>query len=76
LRTWFWPSITVVGALRFGRRWWRAYALIAGGVLLVLALAPDAYAAFGLLFDLIAAVILLTMLPRRVRATPLTAGGR
>ena len=36
-----------------GHRWWPADALIAAGVLLVLVLAPDACAAFGLLFDLI-----------------------
>lgn len=44
-------GITVGGALALGRRWWPAYALLAAAVLLVLLLAPDAYAAFGLAFD-------------------------
>jgi hypothetical protein len=43
-------GITVAGAVAFGRRWWPTYALIAAGALLVLVLAPDAYAAFGLIF--------------------------
>jgi hypothetical protein len=45
-------GISLLGALRFGRRWLAPYALLAPGVLLVLLLAPDAYAAFGLAFDL------------------------
>jgi hypothetical protein len=44
-------GITVSGALVFGRRWWPAYLLIASAVLLGLILAPDAWTAFGLLFD-------------------------
>jgi hypothetical protein len=43
-------GITVAGALAFGRRWWPPYLLLASVVALVLLLAPDAYAAFGLLF--------------------------
>ena len=58
-------GITVWGALVFGRRWWSGYALIAAGVLLVLVLAPDAYAVFGVLFDLIVATVLLTMARNR-----------
>jgi len=60
-------GITGAGALIFGRGWWPAYALIAAGVLLVLVLAPDAYAAFGLLFILIVAVVLTTVLRVRLR---------
>ena len=43
-------GVTIVGGLAFGRRWWPLYLLIAAAVLLVLLLAPDAYAAFGLIF--------------------------
>ncbi len=43
---------SVLGFLRFGRGWLAPYALVAAGVPLVLLLAPDAYAAFGLLFAL------------------------
>jgi hypothetical protein len=43
-------GITLAGALAFGRRWWSAYLLIASCVAMVLLLAPDAYAAFGLIF--------------------------
>ena len=43
-------GITLSGALAFGRRWWPAYVVIAACVLLVLLLAPDTYAAFGLIF--------------------------
>jgi hypothetical protein len=43
-------GITVAGALVYGRRWWPPYLLLASGVALVLLLAPDAYAAFGLFF--------------------------
>jgi hypothetical protein len=46
-------GITVVGALAYGWRWWPAYLLLASGVALVLLLAPDSFAAFGLLFLLI-----------------------
>ena len=46
-------GITLIGALAFGRPWWPAFTLLAAGVLLTLLLAPDAYAAFGLTFDLI-----------------------
>ena len=53
---------TVLGALAFGRRWWPPYALITAGVLLTLLLAPDAYAAFGLIFLVIAGVSLVGLL--------------
>ena len=43
-------GIAVAGGLALGRRWWACYLLVAIVVLLVLLLAPDAYAAFGLLF--------------------------
>ncbi len=44
-------GITTLGAVAFGWRWWPPFALIAAAVLLVLLLSPDAYVAFGLLFD-------------------------
>lgn len=43
-------GITVAGCLAFGWRSWPPYLLIASGVALVLLLAPDSYAAFGLIF--------------------------
>jgi hypothetical protein len=46
-------GITVGGAVVFGGRWWPPYLLLASGVALVLLLAPDSYAAFGLLFLLV-----------------------
>jgi hypothetical protein len=58
-------GITVAGALVYGRRWWPAYALLAAGVALVLLLAPDAYAAFGLIFDLILASAVVALVRRR-----------
>jgi hypothetical protein len=52
-------GLTLAGALAFGRRWWPAYLLLAAFVLLVLLLAPDAYAAFGLLFVVLAAALVV-----------------
>jgi hypothetical protein len=46
-------GITVAGALAYGRRWWPPYLLLASAVALMLLLAPDAYAAFGLVFLLV-----------------------
>jgi hypothetical protein len=43
-------GITVAGLLAFGRRWWAPYLLVASAVALVLLLAPDSHAAFGLIF--------------------------
>jgi hypothetical protein len=51
-------AVTVGGALAFGWRWWPAYLLIGSGVALVLLIAPDAYAVFGLLFLLLDAFFL------------------
>src|SRR5919202_5014709 len=49
-------GITLAGFLAWGRRWLAPYLLVASGVALVLLLAPDSYAAFGLLFLLLAVV--------------------
>jgi hypothetical protein len=57
-------GIGVSGALVFGRRWWPAYLLIASAVLLVLILTPDAWTAFGLLFDSLVIGVLAGMLVR------------
>ncbi len=46
-------GITIASALAFGWRWWAPYLPLASAVALVLPLAPDAYAAFGLAFLLI-----------------------
>jgi hypothetical protein len=50
-------GITLLGALALGRRWWAPYGLLAAGVLLLLLLAPDAYVAFGLTYNLIAVAV-------------------
>jgi hypothetical protein len=57
-------GITVSGGVVFGGRWWPTYLLIASTVLLALVLAPDAWAAFGLLFDVLAIGGLATTLMR------------
>ena len=64
---------TVAGALAFGRRWWPPYLLLASGVALVLLLAPDAYAAFGLLFLLLGTAGALTTATAAPRARLLLA---
>jgi hypothetical protein len=46
-------GISLAGFLAWGRRWLAPYLLVASGVALVLLLAPDSYAAFGLLFLLL-----------------------
>jgi hypothetical protein len=48
-------GITLAGFLTFGWRWIAPYLLVASGVALVLLLAPDSYAAFGLIFLVLAA---------------------
>jgi hypothetical protein len=63
-------GIALGGALAWGRRWWPAFLLIAAAVLLVLLLAPDAYAAFGLGFDLAAVLVLGGALFRLGRPRP------
>jgi hypothetical protein len=63
-------GITVAGALAFGHRWWPAYLLIAACVLLVLLFAPDAHAAFGLVFLVVAATLALAGGWRRLVLPP------
>jgi hypothetical protein len=60
-------GITVVGALAYGWRWWPAYLLLASGVALVLILAPDSFAAFGLLFLLVLPFTIRRKSPAPVR---------
>ena len=43
-------GITLAGLLAWGWRWLAPYLLVASGVALVLLLAPDSYATFGLMF--------------------------
>jgi hypothetical protein len=50
-------GVSLAGALVFDRRWWPAYLLLASVVLLVLVVAPDAYAALGLVFLAVAAAL-------------------
>jgi hypothetical protein len=57
-------GITVLGALAFGRRWWPPYLLLAAAIALLLLLAPDAYTAFGITFDLVCAAVLARYLFR------------
>ena len=57
-------GITLAGGLAFGRRWWPAYLLLASAVALVLLLAPDPYAAFGLLF--LSASVLIAVVARPI----------
>ena len=47
-------GIAVSGTPIFGLHWWPAYLLIASAVVLMLVLAPDAWIAFGLVFDALA----------------------
>jgi len=61
-------GITIAGALHFGHRWWPAYLLVAAAVLLVLLLAPDAYAAFGLIFLVGTTAVLLATISRTLTA--------
>jgi hypothetical protein len=46
-------GITVAGALVFGWRWWPPYLVLGSSVALVLLLAPDNFATFGVLFLLV-----------------------
>jgi hypothetical protein len=50
-------GLTLVGCLAFGWRWLPPYLLVASGVALVLLLAPDSYAAFGLIFVVLSAAV-------------------
>jgi len=59
-------SITVLGALTFGRRWWPPYLLLASAVALILLLAADAYTAFGVGFDVVSLTVLAGHLLRRL----------
>lgn len=74
-------GITVAGALALGRSWWPAYLLITAGVLLILLLTPDAYAACGVIFfvlttgALLAGVYQLLVVPVR-RTQPRVPAGR
>jgi hypothetical protein len=62
-------GITTIGTLVFGWRWWPPYLLLGSGVALVLLLAPDNFASFGVLFLLveIAGAIRLPQLGTRLR---------
>ncbi len=55
-------GITAFGALTFGGSWWPSYMLLASAVALILLLAPDAYAAFGITLG----VVWLTVLAGRL----------
>jgi hypothetical protein len=61
-----------VGALIYGRRWWAPFSTIAALVLLLLVVPPEAYAVFGLIFDLMLLLALSSALGvwSRRRAAP------
>jgi hypothetical protein len=63
-------GITVLGAVAYGRRWWPPYLLIAAAVAFTLLLAPDAYSAFGIAFDLIIATYFMFGVAKRIRTAP------
>lgn len=69
-------GITLVGALAFGSRWWPAYLLIASLVCLVLLLAADAYAAFGLTFFVLTAGLVLDAVYRTLASAAGRSGTR
>jgi len=60
-------GISVVGALAFGWRWLPAYLLLGSGIALVLLLAPDNFATFGILFLLVEIGAALRQVPRLAR---------
>lgn len=51
-------GITVLGAVAFGRHRWPPYLLLASAAALMLLLAPDAYTAFGITFDVVCVAVL------------------
>jgi len=58
-------GIPVLGFLSFGKDWWGSLLIIASVVLLTLLLAPEAYAAFGLIFALLLLAALGSMVVAR-----------
>jgi len=68
-------GITALGALTFGRSWWRSYALLASAVALILLLAPDAYAAFGITLGLVWITVLCGCLFRALQRRRTKADG-
>jgi len=71
-------GITAFGALTFGRSWWASYMLLASVVALILLLAPDAYAAFGITLGVVWMTVLADLLFRALqrRRTRQTVYGR
>jgi hypothetical protein len=67
-------GITLLGFLIFGRSWWGSFLVIASVVLLTLLLAPDAYIAIGLVFDLFLLAALVAAIVDRSRTVDGTAG--
>ncbi len=73
-------GITLAGFLAFGWRWLAPYLLVASAVALVLLLAPDSHAAFGLIFLVLAAGLAgafrheFNQLPALLSGRPTSAG--
>jgi hypothetical protein len=71
-------GITAFGALTFGCGWWPSYMLLASVVALILLLAPDGYAAFGITLGVVWLTVLADLLFRALqrRRTRQTVYGR
>lgn len=67
-------SITILGALYLGRRWWAPLTAIAAAVMLTLLFAPDAYLVFGWVFLVVNLVVLGGMLGGRRVQRPIRLG--
>jgi len=68
-------GIPARGALTFGRSWWPSYTLLASAVALILLLAPDAYAAFGITFGVVLMTVLTGCLLRALERRRTKADG-
>lgn len=68
-------GVTIAGVLVLGRRWWPYYLGVAAAAALILLIAPDAYAAFGLVFDA-AAIGAAVWCWTRISAAPAVATAR
>ena len=68
-------GITAFGALTFGCSWWRSYALLASAAALLLLLAADAYAAFGITLGVVWMTVLSACLIRALQRMRTTTDG-
>jgi hypothetical protein len=68
-------GVTTLGALTSGGSWWPSYVLLASAVALILLLAPDAYAAFGVTLGLVWMTVLAGCLFRALQRRRTKAEG-